>query len=529
MRVLGPGWGWTNAQNGQVRVWWNAAVHPEDEGNAHKFADAIDSTIWPRLSTAFATRLPPSDADEANNGGDGRLDIALVDIPKSQAVPYKEVCPTPVFVLLRRSASLAALAHEMMHAFEFSYAMARGCTSYGWLMEATANWAMDFVYPASQEERLTSQAFLSHPEESLETLGEEHEYGAYLLPFFLTCSSGPCDPANRPTYSPYVQVTWDNTEQYDSLAGLRERGCARASGPVLRDEARQTGARPGREVHHRDAGDCGRAEGGHRDHGPSVGEDRNPCVQTREVARCPPHDVEAVSVVRLPVQGLDAEGGLRRAGSLYLTLRKRGLSAAGAEEPSRSGDTVTGADSGEVTALLLQWNEGQEDARERLVALVYPELRRLASRSLHSGRGDQTLQPTALVHEVYQKLVDQRKVRWQNRAHFYAIASELMRRIVVGHARHRHALRRGGFGERVPLSEEMVGTALGPDVDLIALDDALNELATLDKELARVVELRFFGGLNVEEAADVLGVSGSTVKRDWSMARAWLHRRLSST
>jgi RNA polymerase sigma factor (TIGR02999 family) len=189
---------------------------------------------------------------------------------------------------------------------------------------------------------------------------------------------------------------------------------------------------------------------------------------------------------------------------------------------------VTGADPGEVTALLLEWNEGKEDARERLVALVYPELRRLASRSLRSGRADQTLQPTALVHEAYQKLVDQRRVQWRNRAHFFAIASELMRRIVVGHARHRHAVRRGGNAERVPFSEELAGTALGPDVELIALDDALTELAVLDKELARVVELRFFGGLGVEEAAEVLGVSRSTVNRDWSMARAWLHRRLSS-
>jgi RNA polymerase sigma factor (TIGR02999 family) len=144
---------------------------------------------------------------------------------------------------------------------------------------------------------------------------------------------------------------------------------------------------------------------------------------------------------------------------------------------------VTGADPGEVTALLLEWNEGKEDARERLVALVYPELRRLASRSLRSGRADQTLQPTALVHEAYQKLVDQRRVQWRNRAHFFAIASELMRRIVVGHARHRHAVRRGGNAERVPFSEELAGTALGPDVELIALDDALTELAVLDKEL----------------------------------------------
>ncbi len=192
------------------------------------------------------------------------------------------------------------------------------------------------------------------------------------------------------------------------------------------------------------------------------------------------------------------------------------------------GPLVTGADSGEVTALLLQWNDGKEEARERLVALVYPELRRLASRSLRSGRSDQTLQPTALVHEAYQKLVDQRKVQWRNRAHFFAIASELMRRIVVGHARQRHALRRGGNAEQVPFDEEQAGTALGPDAELIALDDALSELAALDKELARVIELRFFGGLGIEETAEVLGVSRSTVKRDWSMARAWLHRRLSA-
>ena len=174
---------------------------------------------------------------------------------------------------------------------------------------------------------------------------------------------------------------------------------------------------------------------------------------------------------------------------------------------------------GDVTGLLLQWNEGKLQAREELIPRVYRELRALASRSLGRDSGEQTLQPTALVHELYQKLVDQRRVQWKNRAHFFALASELMRRILVDHARRRRAWRRGGRSTAVTLSEATLGISSGPDVDLIALDDALTGLSTLDAGQARIVELRFFGGLTIEETAEALGISPATVKREWATAR----------
>lgn len=187
------------------------------------------------------------------------------------------------------------------------------------------------------------------------------------------------------------------------------------------------------------------------------------------------------------------------------------------------------ASSGDVTGLLLQWNQGKEEARERLIPLVYRELRKLANQSLKSERSEHTLQPTALVHEAYQKLVDQRRVRWRNRAHFFAVAAGLMRRILVDHARRHRAQRRGGDAQRLSISEDLVGAADSrPEVDLIALDDALLELATLDPGQARIVELRFFGGLSAEETAEAVGVSRATVQREWAMARAWLHGRLSA-
>ena len=183
---------------------------------------------------------------------------------------------------------------------------------------------------------------------------------------------------------------------------------------------------------------------------------------------------------------------------------------------------------GDVTGLLLEWNQGSEEARERLIPLVYRELRRLAGRSLRSERGDHTLQATALVHEAYLKLVDQRRVRWQNRAHFFAVAAGLMRRILVDHARRHGALRRGGDAQKLPLAEEVVGAPAQSDIDLISLDAALTALAALDSDQARIVELRFFGGLSVEETAEAMAVSRATVNREWSMARAWLHRRLTA-
>jgi len=181
----------------------------------------------------------------------------------------------------------------------------------------------------------------------------------------------------------------------------------------------------------------------------------------------------------------------------------------------------------DVTGLLLRWSDGQEGARERLMRLVYGELKKIAARHLRGERADHTLQPTALVHEAYQKLIDQHRVRWQNRAHFYAVAARLMRRVLVDHARRRLAQRRGAGAEKVSLDDEDVAGTL-PEADVIALDDALVELATFDADQARIVELRYFAGLTAEEAAEALGISRATLMREWAVARAWLHRRLSA-
>jgi RNA polymerase sigma factor (TIGR02999 family) len=186
---------------------------------------------------------------------------------------------------------------------------------------------------------------------------------------------------------------------------------------------------------------------------------------------------------------------------------------------------VTAAEPGDVTGLLLEWSAGSEAARSKLVPLVYRELRRRARHALGSERSDHTLQPTALVHETYQRLVDQRRVQWQNRAHFFAVAAGLMRRILVDHARRRAALRRGGGARRIALSEADA-PAVAAEVEVLAVDEALAQLAALDPDQARIVELRFFGGLTVEETAEVVGVSRATVHRDWAMARAWLRQRL---
>lgn len=171
--------------------------------------------------------------------------------------------------------------------------------------------------------------------------------------------------------------------------------------------------------------------------------------------------------------------------------------------------------------------EAPADAQlDALFPLVYDELRRLALGYLR-GEGDHTLQPTALVHEAYFRLAGQRNVDWANRAQFIGVAASMMRRILVNHARDRHAQKRGGAATRITL-DESVGFSKEPDVDLVALDEALVELATLDPRGSRVVELRFFGGLGVEETAEVLGVSTATVKRDWSVVRAWLRRELAA-
>jgi RNA polymerase sigma factor (TIGR02999 family) len=177
-----------------------------------------------------------------------------------------------------------------------------------------------------------------------------------------------------------------------------------------------------------------------------------------------------------------------------------------------------------VTELLRAWSGGDEQARDQLLPLIYGELRRRAASQLRRERQGHTLQPTALVHEAYLRLIGQ-EVAWQNRAHFFALASEMMRRILVDHARGRKREKRDGGWTRVEL-DEAVAISEQRDVDLLLLDQALTELTALDPQHGRIVELRFFGGMTLEETAEVLGVSAATVKRDWSLARTWLYRRL---
>lgn len=157
--------------------------------------------------------------------------------------------------------------------------------------------------------------------------------------------------------------------------------------------------------------------------------------------------------------------------------------------------------------------------------LVYDELRRLAGRYLSRERPDHTLQATALVHEAYLRLIDQSQVTWQNRAHFIGVAAQMMRRILVDHARLRHGEKRGGHRRKLPL-DDAISLPQGKEVDLVALDDALLDLAKLDLQQSRIVEMRFFGGLTLEETAEVLGISRSTVAREWAMAKAWLYDQL---
>jgi RNA polymerase sigma factor (TIGR02999 family) len=181
----------------------------------------------------------------------------------------------------------------------------------------------------------------------------------------------------------------------------------------------------------------------------------------------------------------------------------------------------------DVTWLLAEWAGGDEGALDRLMPLVYQELRRIADRALGRERQGHTLQATALVHEAYLRLVQQHSAQFQNRAHFFAIASQVVRRILVDHARRRASIKRGAGEARVILDMDVADDA--PSVDALALDEALERLASLDSQQARIVEMRFFGGLTVEETADVLKISPRTVKRDWSMARAWLRRELSGS
>jgi len=183
----------------------------------------------------------------------------------------------------------------------------------------------------------------------------------------------------------------------------------------------------------------------------------------------------------------------------------------------------------EVTGLLLEWSAGDPDALDKLMPIVVAELRRIARSQFARETPGHTLQPTALVNELYLRLVGHRKVAWKNRAQFFGVAAKLMRRILVDHARRRRADKRGGGGQKIPLEALLVtldGVADFPDTDLLALDEALSHLAAFDPRQARVVELRFFGGLTQEEVAEVLDISPTTVKDDWRLARLWLLREL---
>ena len=183
------------------------------------------------------------------------------------------------------------------------------------------------------------------------------------------------------------------------------------------------------------------------------------------------------------------------------------------------------ASSTRINRLLQDWGRGNQQAREALIPVVYDELRRLARRHLRHERADHTLQSAALVNEAYLRLARQEPPQWQNRAHFFGVAAQMMRHILVDHARNRLAAKRGGGAPRLTLEVD-VALEQRADVDLIALDAALEKLAALDSQQSRLIELRFFGGLSIEETAVVMGISPATVKREWMTARAWLRREM---
>lgn len=180
----------------------------------------------------------------------------------------------------------------------------------------------------------------------------------------------------------------------------------------------------------------------------------------------------------------------------------------------------------QITQLLDRWSNGDAEVLDDLMPLVYVELRRQAAGYLRRERSNHTLQPTALINEAYLKLIDQRDVKWQNRAHFFAIAAQAMRRILVDYARERKREKRGGAAENLPIEEALTIVSQEKSVDLVALDEALNKLAQFDERQAKVVELRYFSGLSIDETAEVLEVSNVTVRRDWNMAKAWLHQEI---
>jgi RNA polymerase sigma factor (TIGR02999 family) len=181
-----------------------------------------------------------------------------------------------------------------------------------------------------------------------------------------------------------------------------------------------------------------------------------------------------------------------------------------------------------VTEMLVDWSQGHDEVLGELMPVVYDELKRLANRYLRRERPDHTLQATALVHEAYLQLVDQRKVPWRSRAHFIGLAAQLMRRILVEHARRHHAAKRGGAAEKLTF-DESVQLPMKHELDLLELDDALTALFALDPQQSRIVELRFFGGLTMEETAEALNLSTRTVYREWHMAKAWLLHALEET
>src|SRR5262245_44679715 len=180
-----------------------------------------------------------------------------------------------------------------------------------------------------------------------------------------------------------------------------------------------------------------------------------------------------------------------------------------------------------ITQLLIAWSDGEREALEQLVPLVYDDLRRLAAGYMGRERSGHALQPTALVHEAYVRLVDQNRVQWRNRAHFFGVAASMMRRILVDDARKRRADKRGGGAERVTLTGDDIAASDQNGIDVLALHESLERLAAFDPQQERIVELRYFGGLTIEEAAEVVGISRATVVREWTIAKAWLRADLS--
>ncbi len=179
----------------------------------------------------------------------------------------------------------------------------------------------------------------------------------------------------------------------------------------------------------------------------------------------------------------------------------------------------------EVTQLLIQWSNGDKAALDKLMPLIYEELRQLARHYMNRERAGHTLQTTALVNEAYLRLINRKQVHWQNRAHFFAIAAHLMRSILVDHARSHAYAKRGGGARKIAL-DEALAVSQQRAADVVALDDALKRLAEIDRQQSRIVELKFFGGLTIEETAEVLGLSPATIKREWSTAKAWLYHEL---